>query len=96
MKKILLACLAAVAVLTMAACNNQSAAADSVVQDVTYPQVVGFEDYDTQHAIRESNPVAESFVSSFDSCKGGAKVIGIKNVMSASEVKEKFLASQAE
>lgn len=67
MKKILLACLAAVAVLTMAACNNQSAAADSVVQDVTYPQAVGFEDYDTQHAIRESNPVAESFVSSFDS-----------------------------
>ncbi len=37
-----------------------------------------------------------TFVSSFDSCKGGAKVIGIKNVMSASEVKEKFLASQAE
>ena len=67
MKKILLACLAVAAVLTMAACNNQSAAADSVVQDVTYPQAVGFENYDAQHAIRESNPVAESFVSSFDS-----------------------------
>jgi len=34
------------------------------------------------------------FEKMFDGVKGNCKVIGIKNVMSAAEVKEKFLASK--
>ena len=66
MKKFLLALCAAVALLALAACDNQTATADSLVRGVEYPEAVGFDDYDTKYAIREANQITDSFANAFD------------------------------
>lgn len=64
MKKILLVIMAAAVLLVLAACSN--AAADSVVKEVVYPQAIDFDDFESSQAVRESNPLSESFVSAVD------------------------------
>ena len=66
MKKFLLALCAAVALLALAACDNQTATADSLVRGVEYPEAVGFDDYEAKYAIREANQITDSFANAFD------------------------------
>ena len=64
--KIVAAAALIAAVPALAACEGESASADTLVRDAEYPQAVAFDDYDGKRAVWESNPVADDFLAAVD------------------------------